>query len=200
MAACARLKASPSLLPACHQCLSAYHCCFSLACAILPQCNHVPHRCMTCAALALPSNPPLLGCPCACAPAIRRALPPLAAPCSPPAPPFGRTHSPPLPTRTSTPAGTHSLPYLESQPVDVLRRTSANPQLGASEQWQRGACGWVWVGGGVVAHVRSTCVCVCALRAHVSLRACACARIGRALACACIRACVRSEHLREPPP
>jgi hypothetical protein len=35
-------------------------------------------------------------------------------------------------------AGTRSVPLLNGQPVDVLRRTSANAVLGASEQWQQG--------------------------------------------------------------
>ena len=35
-------------------------------------------------------------------------------------------------------AGTKSVPLLDQQPVDYLRRTAASEALGASEQWQRG--------------------------------------------------------------
>ena len=45
--------------------------------------------------------------------------------------------------RRVAPAGYHSVPLMVGQPVDVLRKLGASNQLGASEQWLRGA----WGGG-----------------------------------------------------
>lgn len=44
------------------------------------------------------------------------------------------------------PAGTHSVPLLDGQAIDILRRTEQNASLGASEQWQR--CEYVLRGAG----------------------------------------------------
>jgi hypothetical protein len=45
---------------------------------------------------------------------------------------------PPRRPPTTHHAGMRSVPLVDKQPVDVLRRTGATPHLGPSEQWQRG--------------------------------------------------------------
>ena len=82
--------------------------------------------------------------------------------------------------RRIAPAGTQTLPFLDGQPVDVLRRTRASTFYPPQEQWQRGECGRAHFNGNALtcmySHaLQAKCVAIAtSLAAWVLLAMCAC--------------------------